>query len=84
MTLFEVPLGSRLGPWTRRPWAVKLDRTTNAVIKQVFANSEILCLVELRLGALTQRSLELLSAAGVDVSPVPTLDSTLPDVILRQ
>ena len=84
VTLFEIPLGSRLGPWTRRPWAVKLDRVTQAVIKQIFAYGEILSPVELQHGALTTRSLELLSAVGVDVSPVPTLDSTLPDVIIRQ
>ena len=83
VTLFEVPRGSRLGPWTRRPWTVKLDLHTRAVIKQVFAMDEVLAVVELIEGALTQRSLELLSAVGVDVSPVPTLDATLPDVQVR-
>ena len=83
VTLFEVPRGSRLGPWTRRPWEVKLDRDTGAVVRQVFHSGEILAVVELQAGALNQRSLELLSAAGVDVSPVPTLDATLPDVVAR-
>ena len=84
VVLFEIPRGSRLGPWTRRPWSVKLDPVTNAVIKQVYASNEVVAPVELKDCALTQRSLELLSAAGVDVSPVPTLDATLPDVIIRQ
>ena len=81
-TLFEVPRGSRLGPWTRRIWEVKLNKD-NSVCKQVFHNAEVLGVVELTNGALTQRSLEKLSAVGVDVSPVPTLDSTLPDVVAR-
>jgi len=82
VTLFEVPRGSRLGPWTRRPWEVKLN-TAGAVIKQVFAVPEVLCVVELQDSALTTRSLELLAAKGVEVSPVPTLDAALPDVVMR-
>ena len=82
-TLFEVPRGSRLGPWTRRTWAVKTDENTGAVLKQVFHNNEVLAVVELdRDKALTRRSLELLEAAGVDVSN-PTLDSTLPGAYSR-
>ena len=71
-----------MGPWGRRPWEVKVD-LKGAVIKQVFHENEILSVVELQNGALTQRSSELLSAVGVEVSPVPTLDSTLPDVVRR-
>jgi hypothetical protein len=82
VTLYEVPRGSRLGPWGRRPWEVKID-LKGAVVKQVFHENEILSVVELQNGALSQRSLELLSAVGVEVSPVPTLDSTLPDVVRR-
>ena len=81
--LHEVPRGSRLGPWARRPWEVKTDPKTGAVVKQVYHQDEILSVVELQNGALTQRSLELLSAVGVEISPVPTLDSTLPDIVFR-
>ena len=77
VTLFEVPRGARLGPWTRRPWEVMLGKD-NEVVKQVFHEDELLAVVELAHGALTQRSLELLQAAGVEVSPVPTLDASLP------
>ena len=83
VVLYEVPRGSRLGPWTRRPWEVKRDLNTGSIVKQVFHNNEILACVELQAGALTARSLELLAAAGVDISSIPTLDATLPDVVSR-
>ena len=77
VVLFEVPKGERYGPWHRRRWEVRTD-SSGAVVKETIPYAEILTTVELQAGALTQRSLELLSAAGVEVSATPHISSTLP------
>lgn len=57
--LFEVALGDRFGPWTRRKW-MPVDGPY-----EVVAFVDIVCAAELEHSALSARTLELLAAAGV-------------------
>ncbi len=62
--LYEVPLGSRFGPWHRRVW------TPTELANEILPFSDIITVAELEHGALSLRTLELLAASGVSVGSV--------------
>ena len=73
----EVPQGQRYGPWTRRAWRTIIGHAGEAG-KEVIPASDVLEHVELSDEALTVRSLERLTAAGLDLTGVPHLEASLP------
>ena len=77
---FEVPHGQRYGPWARRPWRATIGRAGEAG-KEVIPASDVLLHVELADEALTVRSLERLTAAGLDLTGAPHLEASLPQPI---
>jgi hypothetical protein len=75
--LFRIPTTERYGPWQRRRWEVWTDN--NAVPRsETLSRQDVLCVVELSEGALTQSSLEKLAATGVNVGAMPSRDAALP------
>ncbi|CAE8641641.1 unnamed protein product, partial [Polarella glacialis] len=69
--LYEVPVGERFGPWTRRPW-----KPLEGKIEFV-SRSDVLCVAELGDSALTAASCELLAALGV-FQDQPRGDKSMP------
>ena len=67
VTLFQIPLMDRYGPWDRRKWVVwSVD---NVPKREVFSLSEVLMQVDLDGdGSLSAASLEKLATSGVAVS----------------
>ena len=76
VSLYWVPPESRLGPWQRRRW--KLWDENGIVRKEIISPSEFVCHVVLVEDALSQESLERLTAHGVPATHQPRRDSTLP------
>ena len=76
VTLFWVPPGNRTGPWQARRWAIWVE--DGVIRREVINQDELVCSVSLKDDALTQQSLELLTAHGVPASGQPRRDSTLP------
>ena len=76
VTLYWVPPGNRTGPWQARRWAVWSEQ--GAIKKEVVNQEELVCRVELKEEALTQQSLEALTACGVPASGQPHRDASLP------
>ncbi|CAE8623312.1 unnamed protein product, partial [Polarella glacialis] len=69
--LYEVPVGERFGPWTRRPWKPLEGKI------ELVSRSDVLCVAELRDSALTAASCELLAALGV-FQDQPRGDKSMP------
>lgn len=76
VTLYWVPPNARTGPWQRRTWKIWDDN--GVVKKEVVSKEEFVCVVELCNEALTQESLERLTARGVPATLQPRRDATLP------
>jgi hypothetical protein len=76
VALYWVPPECRTGPWQRRQW--KLWDEGGIVRREVISANEFVCKVFLQEGALTQGSLEVLTANGVPATTQPRRDSTLP------
>jgi len=75
LTVYEVPADCRFGPWVNRRWEIK--NVSGQPVREVFPASEILCRVSLSNGALTNESLEKLSAQGLSTGLVPTRDKAI-------
>jgi transposase InsO family protein len=75
--LFHVLPNHRTGPWAARRWGIWTDEK-GLLRKEVITEAEFICSVELVEDALTQESLEALTACGVPASHQPRRDSTLP------
>ena len=75
--LMRVPPEARSGPWQARRWSVWTDDGVTPK-KEVISAAELVCVVDLVNGALTQDSLERLQLCGVPAGVQPWRDSTLP------
>ena len=77
VALYHVPSSYRFGPWENRHWELWTD-SSGALKRETVTSSEVICLVNLVEGALSQESLEKLTAAGIPTGRMPGRDHTLP------
>ena len=75
--MMEVDSAERYGPWNRRKWKLSTD-PVGAPLKEIIPKNEVLCVVTLQDGALSDRSCEDLALLNVPVAAVPHRDKTLP------
>jgi len=78
---YQVPTSQRYGPWNRRTWEVRTDKS-DVLTHIVVPDTELLCKVELIEGALTEESLERLAHLGVNVGQMPHRDKAIPSRVL--
>ena len=77
VTLFYVPPDARYGPWQARRWAIWPEPDGHPK-REVIASDEVICEVHLKNDALTEESLEALTARGVPAVHMPRREAALP------